>query len=317
VTALLEVRDLRVEYDLDGGGEVHAVRGIDFIVERGSTLGLVGESGCGKTAPMLAVMGLLPATARVSGSVLLDGNEILTGARGWRGRDIAMVFQDSMSSLNPLMRVGRQIAEVLHYRGGEPWKQAQAHAIEHLARVGITAPERVARQYPYELSGGMRQRVMIASALAGGPRLLIADEATTGLDVTVQAQIIALLHQLRAELGLAVVFVSHDLGAVAELCDNVAVVYGGRIAESGPTEAVVHDPQHPYTQGLLSSFPRFGARTERLRGIAGAPPRLDNDDLGCSFRSRCAFATTECASTIVTAHLGDRDVACIRVGALR
>jgi peptide/nickel transport system ATP-binding protein len=316
VTALLAIDDLHVDFQLPSG-MVRAVRGLSLVVEQGRSLGVVGESGCGKSASMLAVLGLLPPSARVSGSIRLAGRTLsATGPNDARGRDVAMVFQDSMHSLNPLLRIGTQVAEVIHYRHGRSWRSARAEALDHLERVGLPDPARVARQYPHQLSGGMRQRVMLAAAITGQPRLLIADEPTTGLDVTVQAQILGLLRRLRDEVGLTVVFVSHDLGAVAELCDDVAVVYGGRVVEQGPTRQVIDDPRHPYTQGLVGCYPRLGQRRQRLRAIAGSPPSGIAADDGCAFRPRCERAGDECARRVdLVAVEPGRAVACVRPGA--
>jgi oligopeptide/dipeptide ABC transporter ATP-binding protein len=318
VTALLEIEHLAVRF-LSEGEAVHAVTDLDLIVPEGACLGIVGESGCGKSVSMLAVMGLLPDHARVTGSIRFGGQDIGPGGEPCpRGHGISMVFQDSMSSLDPLMRVGNQVAESVRHRAGGSWRAARAEAVEHLDRVGLRDPGRVARQYPHELSGGMRQRVAIAGALAAHPRLLIADEATTGLDVTVQAQIIDLLADLRENDGLTVVFISHDLGAVADLCELVAVVYGGRVAESGPTAPVIADPRHPYTRALLDSYPRLGSDSERLVAIAGTPatPVPVDVDPGCPFRPRCASQVAACSDEVpVVPVADDRLVTCVSPGA--
>lgn len=289
--SLLEVSDLHVWFDLPGGGELHAVRGVSFALEPGEALGLVGESGCGKSTAVLAVLGLLPRTASVAGAVRLDGVDLLgldeEGLRAHRWLDVAMVFQGAMNALNPVMSVGAQIEEARRRRpdGEGPG------AAELLALVGIAS--RRAGAYPHELSGGMRQRVALAMALACRPRVLLADEPTTGLDVMVQAQILLLLDRLRAELGLAVVFVSHDLPVVGRLCERGAVMYAGRLVETGALPELYHRPAHPYTRLLFAATPDV-ASNRPLAAIPGAPPRLDPPPPGCPFRPRCPHAFTRC-----------------------
>ena len=295
---LLEVRDLHVWFDLQGGGELHAVQGIDLSVEEGGRLGLVGESGCGKTTAILALMGLLPPTASVAGSVLLEGVDILAGGedtmRPHRWRDIAMVFQGAMNAFNPVRRVAEQIAEPMELHGIAEGKAARQRAGDLLEMVGISS--RVANRYPHEFSGGMRQRAAIAMALACDPKVLLADEPTTALDVMIQAQVLQLLTGLSTELGLSVILVTHDLPVVAEVCERAAVMYAGRIAESGPMDQLYHDPKHPYTRLLFAATPDLYAR-ERVASIAGAPPRLDRELIGCPFAARCDVAFEPCTTT--------------------
>jgi peptide/nickel transport system ATP-binding protein len=291
---LLEVDDLRVHFETEDG-LVRAVDGVSYDVDRGETLGIVGESGSGKSVSSLTVMGLTRArNARISGSVRFDGRELLNASddelRRIRGDDIAMIFQDPMSSLHPFYRVGRQIVEAI--RAHRDVSKAQAHdrAVEMLGLVGIPEPRRQADAYPHELSGGMRQRAMIAMALANDPKLLIADEPTTALDVTVQAQILELIETLQREFDTAVVVITHDLGVVAEVADEIAVMYAGRIVERGAIQTMFDAPEHPYTWGLLSSIPRMDApRGEELVPIAGRPPSLITLPGGCSFHPRCPY----------------------------
>jgi peptide/nickel transport system ATP-binding protein len=291
---LLEVRDLRVEFDTDDG-VVHAVDGVSFAVERGQALGIVGESGSGKSVSALTVMGLTRFTnARISGSVLFDGRDLLEldddGMRQLRGDEIAMIFQDPLSSLHPFFRVGKQLAEAVRAHSDVSREEASNRAVELLAMVDIPEPRERARAYPHEFSGGMRQRAMIAMALANDPKLLIADEPTTALDVTVQAQILELIRRLQHELDTAVVMITHDLGVIAETADEVAVMYAGRIVERAPTQAIFRAPEHPYTWGLLGSVPRLDApRDAPLVPIPGAPPSLIARPSGCHFHPRCPY----------------------------
>jgi oligopeptide/dipeptide ABC transporter ATP-binding protein len=292
VTALLAVEDLHVWFALEGGGEIHAVRGIDFELTEGERLGLVGESGCGKTTAILALMGLLPPSASVAGRVLLNGEDIL--ARGeasvspHRWRDISMVFQGAMNAFNPVKRIGDQIAEPMELHGIAEGKEARGQVGELLELVGI--PRDRADRYPHEFSGGMRQRAAIAMSLACRPKVLLADEPTTALDVMVQAQILELLVDLTGglgrELGLAFVLVTHDLPLVSQTCEGAAVMYAGRIVERGPMDVLYHDPRHPYTRLLFAATPDLygdGA----VASIPGAPPRLDREPAGCAFAPRC------------------------------
>jgi oligopeptide transport system ATP-binding protein len=292
---ILEVRDLHVDFAGDGRA-VPAVRGVNLRFPESRCVGVVGESGSGKSVTMLALMGLLPTTATVRGAIIYRGNELRDHREvaALRGKHVAMVSQDSMNSLNPTIPAGRQVAEALRQHSGLGRRAANDRAAELLSLVGLPDPKSIARSYPHELSGGMRQRVMIAGALACEPAVLIADEATTGLDVTVQARILHLLDRLRDQLGLSVVFVSHDLGAVAQLCDEINVMYGGRVMESGPREQVLFSPRHPYTQGLLASLPRLETRVERLSPIA-LPNRRGLPRRGCPFEPRCPHRETRCA----------------------
>ena len=296
---LLQIAGLRVAFDT-ASGPVAPVDGVDLNVPRGRTLGIVGESGCGKSMLSLAIMGLVPKPGRIAqGSVRLDGRELTAlppaAMRKVRGGDVAMIFQDPMTSLNPVHAVGQQIIEALrvHDRTGSG-KAMRAAAIEALRRVRIPSPERRLDEYPHQLSGGMRQRVMIAMALACKPRLLIADEPTTALDVTVQAQILDLLRNLQAETGMSLILITHDLGVVAEMADDVAVMYAGRVVERASAASLFADPQHPYTIGLLGSIPRLEEDYDRLLSIDGAvPPPFAMPD-GCRFNPRCPFGVAAC-----------------------
>ncbi len=291
---LLEVIDLRVHFETDDG-LVKAVDGISYTVDRGETLGIVGESGSGKSVSSLTVMGLTRArNARISGTVRFDGKDLLTASedeiRTIRGDDVAMIFQDPLSSLHPFYKIGTQIAEAVRAHRDVSKAQAWDRAVEMLSLVGIPEPRKRADAYPHEFSGGMRQRAMIAMALANDPKLLIADEPTTALDVTVQAQILELIERLQSEFDTAVVVITHDLGVVAEVADEIAVMYAGRIVEKASADAIFAAPEHPYTWGLLSSIPRLDTpRGEELVPIAGRPPSLINLPGGCSFHPRCPY----------------------------
>jgi peptide/nickel transport system ATP-binding protein len=295
---LLRVEDLHVEFQTEDG-VVKAVDGIDYEVGKGRTLGIVGESGSGKTVAALTTLGLTRAQGtRISGRIVFEGRDLLSlpevELRRIRGNEIAMVFQDSLSALHPLYRVGAQIVEAVRAHQDVSKAQAKARTIELLGLVGIPDPGRRVDDYPHEFSGGMRQRAMIAMALANEPKLLIADEPTTALDVTVQAQILALLERLRGELGMGIVIVTHDLGVVAEMADEIAVMYAGRIVETAATEALLAGPEHPYTWGLLRSIPTLeGPRVEQLAPIPGGPPSLIDPPSGCHFHPRCAYAQSE------------------------
>ena len=293
--ALLEVEDLNVWFDLPNGGTLHPVQGVSFSIDAGTRLGMVGESGCGKTTTVLALMGLLPPTASVSGRILLDGTDVLVGGEQTisphRWKDVAMVFQGAMNAFDPVRRVGEQIAEPMELHGLASGKEASARVRELLETVGI-APNR-AKSYPHELSGGMRQRAAIAMALACNPRVLLADEPTTALDVMVQAQILELLTHLSDELGLALVFVTHDLPIVAQTCTHAAVMYAGKIVEQGPTDALYHETRHPYTRLLWAATPDLESRDDVV-SIPGVPPRLDHDIEGCPFAPRCDRAQSRC-----------------------
>jgi oligopeptide/dipeptide ABC transporter ATP-binding protein len=315
---LLEVRDLRVSF-FTPRGEVRAVDGVSFTIDEGETFGLVGESGCGKSVTALSLLRLLDGNGRiVGGDIVFAGRRLLALSeeemRSLRGDQIAMVFQEPMTSLNPVFTVGYQIGEVLEVHRGMSRKQARAEAIELLRLVEIPEPERRVDAYPHQLSGGMRQRVMIAMALACRPRLLIADEPTTALDVTIQAQILDLLAHLQEQFGMAVLFVTHDLGIVAERARRVAVMYAGRIVEEAETATLFRNPLHPYTRGLLRSIPRLGMRVRRLAAIPGSVPDPLALPSGCRFRDRCTYAVARCAEIDPQLEpFGDsRAVACIR-----
>jgi peptide/nickel transport system ATP-binding protein len=293
VKPLLRVEELRVEFPTEDG-VVHAVDGISYELARGQTLGIVGESGSGKTVSALTAMGLISKDARVSGRIEFEGDDLITlpadRMRTLRGNELAMIFQDPLSSLHPLHRVGWQLVEAIRAHRDLTTRAARERAVELLDLVGLPEPRRRLRAYPHELSGGMRQRTMIAMALANEPKLLIADEPTTALDVTVQAQILDLLRRLQRELGMAIVLVTHDLGVVAELADEVAVMYAGRIVERGSAAQIFASPQHPYTWGLLRSIPRLEGSADELVPIAGRPPSLIDRPSGCHFHPRCPYA---------------------------
>jgi peptide/nickel transport system ATP-binding protein len=296
-SALLEVDDLHVWFDLPNGRKLHAVQGVSFSVDAGTRLGMVGESGCGKTTTILALMGLLPPTASVSGRVLFDGVDVLERGEQTvaphRWKDIAMVFQGAMNAFDPVRRIGDQIVEPMELHGHASGSEASERMHELLDLVGI--PPGRARSYPHELSGGMRQRAAIAMALSCSPRVLLADEPTTALDVMVQAQVLELLTYLSNALGLALVFVTHDLPIVAQTCTHAAVMYAGRIVERGPTEALYHETRHPYTRMLWAATPDLDAR-EEVVSIPGVPPRLDAELHGCPFAPRCDLAAARCTS---------------------
>ncbi len=296
--ALLRVEDLRVEFPGEDG-VVHAVDGITYEVHRGRTLGIVGESGSGKTVSSLTTLGLTRRQgAQISGRILFDGEDLVTlgedRLRAIRGNEIAMIFQDPLSALHPLYKVGRQLIEAVLAHQDVSKAIARERAIELLGLVGIPDPNRRVDEYPHEFSGGMRQRAMIAMALVNEPKLLIADEPTTALDVTVQAQILALLERLQRELDMAIVIITHDLGVVAEMADDIAVMYAGRIVETASAELVFSNPEHPYTWGLLKSIPTLhGPREEALLPIPGSPPSLIKPPSGCHFHPRCPYAQPE------------------------
>ena len=315
---LLEVEDLRVRIPTPRG-TVHAVEGASFAVHPGEALGLVGESGSGKSMTLRAILGLLPAPGEIAGgSVRYAGRDLVRlrakELRELRGREIAMVFQEPMTALNPLTRVGDQIAEAPRVRFGMSARKARERALELLGLVGVPDARRRLEAYPHELSGGLRQRVMIAIALSGEPKLLLCDEPTTALDVTIQDQILKLLTRLREERGLGVVFVTHDLTVVAQTCERVAVMYAGRVLENGSVDQVFREPRHPYTLGLLRSVPDVALVRGRLASIGGAPPDLVNTPVGCPFHPRCPFAQDDCLgpTAVELAPAGrDRATACI------
>jgi peptide/nickel transport system ATP-binding protein len=301
---LLEIADLRT-YFFTRDGVVRAVDGVSLHVGEGETLAIVGESGCGKSVTSLSVLRLIasPPGRIVSGSIRFQGTDLLgldeAAMRGIRGNDISMIFQEPMTSLNPVLTVGRQIGETLMLHQGLDHRAAQRRAVEMLKLVHIPEAERRIGEYPHQLSGGMRQRVMIAMALACNPKLLIADEPTTALDVTIQAQILDLMRELKRKTGAAIVLITHDLGVVAEMAQRVVVMYAGRKVEEAPVEALFRQPLHPYTLGLLNSVPKLGAtlkqvEPERLAEIPGTVPSLREEIPGCAFAPRCAFATERC-----------------------
>ena len=301
MTALLEVRDLRTWFDGDGG-TYRAVDGISFSLQAGRTLGIVGESGCGKSVTSLSIMGLVPRPpGRIAGGeILFEGVDLLKldaeALRDLRGARMAMIFQEPMTSLNPAYTVGEQIVEGILRHQAIDRAAARAKAIEMLRLVRIPAPEQRFDEYPHKLSGGMRQRAMIAMALACGPRLLIADEPTTALDVTIQAQILDLLRRLREETGTAIILITHDLGVIAELADDVVVMYAGQIVERAPVRRLFEAAQHPYTIGLLGAIPELDRRRARLATIEGTVPDLGAELPGCRFAPRCPFAQPRCRS---------------------
>jgi peptide/nickel transport system ATP-binding protein len=312
MSALLQIEDLNVWFDLDSGRELHAVQGVSFSLEPGERLGLVGESGCGKTTTVLGLLGLLPPSASVSGRVLFNGVDILAGGeetiRPHRWVDLAIVFQGAMNALNPVKTVGSQIVEALELHERARGAQARVRTAELLESVGIPAER--AERFPHEFSGGMRQRAAIAMALACNPSVLIADEPTTALDVMVQAQILELLDALCRDFGLALLLVTHDLPVVAELCDRAAVMYAGEIVEYGPVEALYHDPRHPYTRLLFAATPDLYGEGAPA-SIPGAPPRLDLPLVGCPFHTRCDRAFARCKDERpVLRDLGGRSAAC-------
>ncbi len=317
--ALLEVKSLRTSFFTDDG-EVRAVDGVSFSVEPGKLMGIVGESGSGKTVSVLSIMRLLPETARiVGGSVMFDGRDLTKLSepemRKVRGARIAMIFQEPMTSLNPVFTVGNQVAEAVRLHQKVARAEARERSIEALRMVGIADPERRIDDYPHQLSGGMRQRVMIAMALACNPRLLIADEPTTALDVTIQAQILDLIRELQSRLGLAVILVTHDLGIVAEYADDVTILYAARVMEQASSAELFRRPLNPYTKGLLESIPGAdGTRQHRLQAIPGSIPSPLRPPSGCRFHPRCPMAIQECAEVEppLQEKVPNHYVACIR-----
>ncbi len=301
MATLLEVRDLKT-YFFTFGGVVKAVDGVSYDLEEGETLGLVGESGCGKSVSALSIMRLIPDPPGkiIEGEIIFNGEDLLkmntTQMRRIRGHQISMVFQEPMTSLNPVLSVERQLTETLQLHLGMSRSDAGREAVRRLDQVGIPDPERRVKQYPHQFSGGMRQRVMIAMALSCNPRLIIADEPTTALDVTIQAQILELMKGLSREYGVALIVITHNLGVVARYADRVNIMYAGKIIERGNAQEIYRDPRHPYTLGLLNSVPRLDLpRTEKLDPIEGQPPDLVNIPMGCSFRERCRYAIDQCA----------------------
>jgi len=313
-TPVLQIRDLKVTFTTPLGPLV-AVRGIDLDVKAGEMLAVVGESGSGKSVSFLAAMGLLPKTATVEGSVVLDGQQLVGASpklmRSVRGRLMSMIFQDPLSALNPVHRIGAQISEMLRAHQPMSERAARARAVELLEIVGIPQPGDRAMQYPHEFSGGMRQRVVIAMAIANSPKVLIADEPTTALDVTVQAQILEVIQKVQAQFGTAVVLITHDLGVVARVCERVNVMFAGRVVERAAINDIFDVPTHPYTRGLLASLPQAGM--ERLVPIAGFPPNMLKPPSGCAFRTRCSHAIDACATKLPELQpYGESMTACIR-----
>jgi len=302
-TPLLSIKDLAVEFSTSAG-VVRALDRVSFDVAQGETVALLGESGSGKSVTAQAIMALLPKPAGqiVGGSILYNGVDLATASvsqvRELCATEIAMIFQDPLSSLNPVFRVGYQVAEPFRRRLGLSRQESWARALELLKRVGIPKAEERIRDYPYQFSGGQRQRIMIAMALALGPKLLIADEPTTALDVTVQAQIMRLLSDLQAETGMAMILISHDLGVVADVAERAAIMYAGRIIETGTIREVYDHPAHPYTKGLLDSIPSAATMGQRLKPIVGSPPNLLNLPAGCAFSPRCPYATQETRNVV-------------------
>jgi oligopeptide/dipeptide ABC transporter ATP-binding protein len=318
VSKLLEIADLQTHF-FTSAGVVRAVDGISYDVAPGETIAIVGESGCGKSVSALSILRLVadPPGRIVGGSVRFEGRDLLgldeEEIRQVRGRDIGMVFQEPMTSLNPVLTIGRQLTETLEQHLGMTREQATARAVELLGMVGISDAERRLKQYPHHFSGGMRQRVMIAMALCCGPKLIIADEPTTALDVTIQAQILELMKDLTRRLGVALIIITHNLGIVARYADRVNVMYAGKIIESGLARDIYHAPRHPYTLALLRSVPRMDRpRRARLDPVQGQPPDLAHLDAGCSFRPRCGFAAPRCAreTPVLGAVEGRGQVAC-------
>jgi oligopeptide transport system ATP-binding protein len=302
--SLLEVNGLKTQF-FTQDGVVQAVRGVSFYVDEGETLGIVGESGCGKSVSVLSVMRLIPQPPGkiVDGEVIFDGQDLVKVSddqiRRVRGNKIAMIFQDPMTSLNPVLTIGRQIGEALELHMGMNREEARKRSAELLSMVGIPEAEMRLDDYPHQFSGGMRQRAMIAMGLACNPRLLIADEPTTALDVTIQAQIVELVKRLRDEIGMAIIWITHDLGVVAGLADRVMVMYAGVVVEEAPVKEAYGDPRHPYTIGLLGSLPRLDVvRSDKLQSIEGLPPDLIDPPKGCPFQPRCAYAIEKCQTEI-------------------
>jgi peptide/nickel transport system ATP-binding protein len=296
---LLEVTGLRTEFKT-AAGVIRAVDGVDLTVDKGETLGIVGESGCGKSITSLSIMQLLPkGLGKVAtGEIRLEGENMLAFSerkmRQIRGNRIAMIFQEPMTSLNPVFRVGKQIAEAVRYHQGVGKREAMSRAVEMLTKVGIPRPEKVAVSYPHELSGGMRQRVMIAMAMVCNPKLLIADEPTTALDVTIQAQILDLMRELQRTEGTSILMITHDLGVVAEMCDRVVIMYAGQVVEETDVKTLFKNPKHPYTKSLLASLPQLNSEQDRLASIPGQVPNPLEMPEGCRFAPRCQFAQDIC-----------------------
>ncbi len=300
---LLELDDLQTHFFVEGG-TAKAVQGVSYKIHRGETLAVVGESGCGKSVTALSVLRLVPAPPGkiVGGKVIFEGEDLLEKTepemRKIRGNDISMIFQEPMTSLNPVFTVGYQIMEAIVLHQEKTWAEAREQTIELLRLVGIPSPEQRVDEYPHQLSGGMKQRVMIAMALSCEPKLLIADEPTTALDVTIQAQILDLLNKLREEMGMAILMITHNLGVVAEMADNVAVMYAGKVVEYGTAAQIFETPQHPYTLGLFRSRPNMSQKVDRLETIPGSVPSPLAFPSGCGFRNRCPVAEEQCAAEV-------------------
>lgn len=308
---LLQIKNLTVTFKVQDG-TVKAVNGISFKVYNGEIVGIVGESGSGKSQSMLAIMGLLAQNGITHGSVVFNGKELIglkdNALNKIRGNEIAMVFQDPMTSLNPYLKISAQMTEILILHKQISYKQALAKSIEMLEKVKIPDAKNRIHLYPHEFSGGMRQRVMIAMMLLTSPKMLIADEPTTALDVTVQAQILELLKELRKELGMAIIFITHDMGVVANLCDRVNVMYGGGLMETATIDQIFNSPAHPYTQALLNSIPSIDEEVEKLLTIAGEPPNLLQLPDGCPFQNRCPSFTQDCVNNVSLRRISSRHV---------
>ncbi|MBW6419117.1 ABC transporter ATP-binding protein [Celeribacter sp. PS-C1] len=318
-TPLLSVKDLTVQFRT-AKGPITAVDGIDLTLERGEVLGIIGESGSGKSVTMRALLRILPeAKTTISGNLLLDGKDALSlkgrDLASYRGGDVSMVFQEPATALDPVYTIGTQIAETVRRHRKVSRKDAQARALEMLELVRIPSPASRLGNYPHEMSGGMRQRAMIALALAAGPKLLLADEPTTALDATVQIQVILLLRELQKEMGMATIFVTHDVGVAAEISDRIAVMYAGRIVETGTAADVLKNPKHPYTQGLLSSTVQGAKPGAPIKAIPGMPPDLAQMPPGCAFAPRCPLATSTCQAAVpdLRTQGAARRVACVKV----
>ena len=300
---IIDIKDLHT-YFYTEEGIVHAVNGISFSVEKGKTLGIVGESGSGKSITSLSIMRLIPSPPGkiVSGEIYFKGNDLLklsaAEMRSVRGNDIAMIFQEPMTSLNPVMKAGKQISEAIMWHKGVSAKEARNQAIELLSLVKIPNPDKRYNDYPHQLSGGMRQRVMIAMALSCDPEVLICDEPTTALDVTMQAQILDLINELKEKIGAAVIMITHDMGVIAEVADDVIVMYAGKIVEHATADDLFQNPMHPYTQGLLNSIPKLNRTDEKLMSIRGMVPKATKMPIGCAFNPRCDYATDLCRTEI-------------------
>ena len=299
---LLQVKNLHTSFYTDAG-EVQAVNGVSFNLEKGKILGIVGESGSGKSVTAYSIMNILSDPGKVTeGEIFYKGNDVLKYSKkqihNFRGKNVSIIFQDPMTSLNPVFTIGNQLEEAILLHTERSKKEAREHAVKMLELVGVNEPRKRVKQYPFELSGGMRQRVMIAMALACEPDILIADEPTTALDVTIQAQILELMQELQGRLGMAIILVTHDLGVIAEMCDEIIVLYGGRVCERGTTDDIFYDPSHEYTKGLLNSIPSITRIKERLKPIAGTPINILNMPLGCAFASRCDSAMKVCLTVV-------------------